>query len=162
MSELLYKEEIFQLVGLCMEIHRELGKGHDEVIYKDALVVELTRAGIPFSREKNYEITYKGVVLPHYYYADFVIWDKILFEAKAVEKLTDSHLKQVLNYLAASKVRVGLLVNFGGDVVGMETGHFIDTNDENRHELHELSRRPERLWQLVQIREIRVSISVSS
>ena len=63
MSELLYKEEIFQLIGLCMEIHRELGKGYDEVIYKDALVVELTRAGIPFSREKNYEITYKRVVL---------------------------------------------------------------------------------------------------
>jgi len=92
-------------------------KGHDEVIYKDALVVELNRAGIPFSREKNYEITYKGVILPHYYYADFVVWQKILFEAKAVEKLTDSHLKQVLNYLAASKLRVGLLVNFGGDVL---------------------------------------------
>lgn len=117
MSELLYKEEIFQLVGLCMEIRRELGKGHNEVIYKDALVVELTRAGIPFSREKNYEITYKGVILPHYYYADFIVWDKIIFEAKAVEKLTDSHLKQVLNYLAASKLRVGLLVNFGGDVL---------------------------------------------
>ena len=110
MPELLYKQEVFQLVGLCMEIDRELGKGHDEVIYKDALVVELTRAGIPFLREKNCEITYKGVVLPHYYYADFVIWDKILFEAKAVEKLTDSHIKQVLNYLAASQIRVGLLV----------------------------------------------------
>ena len=61
MSELLYKQEVFQLVGLCMEIHRELGKGHDEVIYKDAPDVELTRAGIPFSREKNYEIMYKGV-----------------------------------------------------------------------------------------------------
>src|SRR6266699_3020660 len=90
MKELLYKEEVFQLVGFCMEIHRELGKGHDEVIYKDALVVELSRARIPFSREKNYEVTYKGVILPHYYYADFVVWDKILFEAKAVEKLTDS------------------------------------------------------------------------
>ncbi len=85
------------------------------MLYKDALVVELTRAGIPFSREKNDEITYKGVIPPHYYYADFVIWDKILLEAKAVEKLTDSHIKQVLNYLAASKLRVGLLVNFGGD-----------------------------------------------
>ena len=116
MSELLYKEEVFQLVGLCMEIHRELGKGHDEVIYKDALVVELSRAGIPFSHEKNYEITYKGVILPHYYYGDFVAWDN-LFEAKAVEKLTDSHIKQVLNYLAASKLRIGLLVNFGGDVL---------------------------------------------
>jgi GxxExxY protein len=100
-----------------MEIHRELGKGRDEVIYKDALVVELNRVGIRFSREKNYQITYKGVILPHYYYADFVVWQKILFEAKAVEKLTDSHLKQVLNYLAASKLRVGLLVNFGGDVL---------------------------------------------
>ena len=115
MSELLYKEEVFQLVGFCMEIHRELGKGHDEIVYKDAFVVELSRAGIPFLREKNYEITYKGVILPHYYYADFVVWDKILFEAKAVEKLIDSHIKQVLNYLAASKLRLGLLVNFGGD-----------------------------------------------
>jgi GxxExxY protein len=115
MSELIYKEEVFQLVGFCMEIHRELGKGHDEVIYKDALVVELNRANISFSREKKYEVTYKGVLLPHHYYADFVVWDKILFEAKAVEKLTDAHVKQVLNYLAASKLRLGLVVNFGGD-----------------------------------------------
>src|SRR5205814_6602086 len=76
-----------------MEIQRELGKGHDEIIYKDALIVELSRAGIPFLRERNYEITYKGAILPHYYYADFVVWDKILFEAKAVEKLSDSHIK---------------------------------------------------------------------
>jgi GxxExxY protein len=89
-----------------MEIHRELGKDHDEVIYKDALVVELSRAGIPFLREKNYEITYKRVVLLHYYYADFIVWDKILFEAKVVEKLTDSHIRQVLNHLAASKRRL--------------------------------------------------------
>jgi GxxExxY protein len=73
MDELLYREEVFQLVGFCMDIHRELGKGHDEIIYKDAFVVELGRAGIPFLREKNYEITYKGVILPHYYYADFVV-----------------------------------------------------------------------------------------
>src|SRR4029077_1112679 len=131
-SELLYKEEIFELVGLCMEIHRELGKGHDEVIYKDALVVELNRAGIPSSREKNYEITYKGVILPHYYYADFVVWQKILFEDKAVEKLTDSHLKQVLNYLAASKLRVGLLVNSAA-MCWNGNGSFY------RHELHECS-----------------------
>lgn len=115
MNELLFKEECFKLVGFCMEIHRELGKGHDEVIYKDALVVELGRAGIPFARENKYEITYKSVLLPHHYFADFVIWDKILFEAKAVEKLTEAHIKQVLNYLAASKLRLGLLVNFGGD-----------------------------------------------
>ena len=115
MDELLFREEVFQLVGFCMEIHRELGKGHDEIIYKDALVVELSRAGTAFLREKNYEITYKGVSLPHYYYADFVVWDKILFEAKAAEKLTDSHIKQVLNYLADSRLRLGLLVDFGAD-----------------------------------------------
>ena len=115
MTELLYREETHQLIGLCMEVHRELGKGHDEVIYKDAVVVELSRASIPFIREHKYEITYKGVLLAHPYYADFVVWDKIIFEAKAVEKLTDSHVKQVLNYLAASKLKLGLLVNFGGD-----------------------------------------------
>jgi GxxExxY protein len=115
MSELLYKEEAFKLVGLCMEIHRELGKGHDEVIYKDALVLELERAGIPFVRERKYEISYKGVVLPHHYFADFVIWEKILFEGKAVECLNEAHTKQVLNYLAASKLQLGLLVNFGAD-----------------------------------------------
>jgi GxxExxY protein len=115
MADLLYKEEIFKLVGFCMEIHRELGKGHEEVIYKDALVVELQRGTIPFSRELKYEITYKSVILPHHYRADFVIWNKILFEAKAVEKLTEAHVKQVMNYLAASKLEVGLLVNFGAD-----------------------------------------------
>lgn len=113
-EQLLHKEEVFKLIGLCMEIHRELGRGHSEVIYKDAFVVELTRAGIPFSREKAYEVNYKGVILPHHYIADFIVWDKILFEAKAIENLIDAHIKQVLNYLAASKLRLGLLVNFGG------------------------------------------------
>jgi GxxExxY protein len=115
MSELLYRDDTHRLIGLCMEIHRELGKGHDEVIYKDALTVELNKAAIPLAREKKFEVNYKGVVLPHFYFADFVVWDKILLEAKAVEKLVDAHVKQVLNYLAASKLKLGLLVNFGGD-----------------------------------------------
>ena len=118
MPELLYREETHRLIGLCMEIHRDLGKGHDEVIYTDALVVELSRASVPFARERKFEVNYKGVILPHLYYADFVILDKILFEAKAAEKLTDAHVKQVLNYLAASKLRLGLLVNFGADSLG--------------------------------------------
>jgi GxxExxY protein len=96
-----------------MEIHRELGRGLDEIVYKDAMVLELQDAGLPFSREKQFEIAYKGTILPHHYFADFVIWDKIIFEAKAVEKLTETHVKQVLNYLAAAKLKLGLLVNFG-------------------------------------------------
>jgi GxxExxY protein len=115
MSELLYKDEVFKLVGHCMEVHGELGKGQDEVLYKDAFTVELQRAQIPFACERKYEVTYKGVVLPHHYYADLVVWDKILFEAKAVEQLTEAHVKQVLNYLAISKLELGLVVNFGAD-----------------------------------------------
>src|SRR5688572_3387366 len=115
MDDLLYKQEVFKLIGFCMEIHSELGKGHDEVIYKDALVVELRGATIPFIREQKYAIAYKGTILPHFYYADFLIWNKILFEAKAVEKLAETHIKQVLNYLSASKLELGLVVNFGSD-----------------------------------------------
>ena len=115
MNDLLYKEEVFKLVGLFMEVHRELGKGHDEVIYKDALVVELSRGDIAFVRELKYEVLYKGVLLPHHYRADFVVWGKILFEGKAVDTLNEYHVKQVVNYLAASKLQLGLLVNFGSD-----------------------------------------------
>ncbi len=115
MSDLLYKEEAFKIIGLCMEVHRELGKGQDEVIYKDALEVECQRNGLPFVRERKYEVEYKGVILPHFYFADFVIFEKILFEGKACERLTDANVKQVLNYLAVSKLKLGLLVTFGED-----------------------------------------------
>ena len=115
MKDLLYKDECYRLVGFCMEVHKEPGRGHSEVVCKDALVVELNRAAIPFTREQKYEIRYKDVVLPHHYFADFVIDGKILLEAKAVECLCDAHVKHVLNYLAASKLRLGLLVNFGAD-----------------------------------------------
>jgi GxxExxY protein len=115
MGELIYKEDAFKIIGCCMEVHRELGKGHSEVIYKDALEIELARHGIAFAREKEYKLAYKGVVLPHKYFADFVVLDRIILEAKAVECLTDSHTRQTLNYLAASKLQLGLLVNFGED-----------------------------------------------
>jgi GxxExxY protein len=78
-------------------------------------MVELQNAKIPFVREKPFAVSYKSIVLAHRYQADFVIWDKILFEGKAAEKLVDAHVKQVMNYLAASKLQLGLLVNFGGD-----------------------------------------------
>ena len=115
MAEPIYKAESFKIIGCCMEVHRELGKGHDEVIYKDALEIEFKRQGILYSREWEYKLTHKGVVLPHNYFADFVVMDKIILEAKAVECLINSHIKQTLNYLAASKLKLGLLVNFGED-----------------------------------------------
>ena len=115
MGELIYKEEAFKIIGCCMEVHRELGKGHDEVIYKDALELEFKSQGISFVRELEFKLAYKGVVLPHKYFADFEVMNKIILEAKAIECLTDSHIKQTLNYLAASKLKLGLLVNFGED-----------------------------------------------
>ena len=115
MSDQLYKEESFKIIGFCMEVHRELGKGQDEVIYKDALEIECRRCSVPYARQRKYKVHYKGVVLPHFYFADFVVFDKILFEAKACERLTEAHVKQVLNYLAVSGLKLGLLVNFGED-----------------------------------------------
>ena len=105
-----------------MEIHRILGKGYDEAVYKDALAIELQREGIPFARERKYKIEYKGVPLPHSYFADFVIWDRILFEAKAAAQLVEANVKQVLNYMAASKLELGLLVNFGADSLEWKRG----------------------------------------
>jgi GxxExxY protein len=116
-GEILYKDLSYKIIGLCMEVHNILGKGHSEIIYKDALQHELNKAGISSSREKNYRINYKDIVLPHDFFADFVIENKIVLEVKAIDGLTDHHAKQTLNYLAASKLRLGILVNFGENVL---------------------------------------------
>lgn len=98
-----------------MEVHKILGRGHSEVVYKDALEYEFRQAELTYTREKQYKITYKDIILPHYYFADFIVDDTIVIETKAIVSLTDSHVKQTLNYLAASKLQLGLLINFGED-----------------------------------------------
>lgn len=115
MGEPIYKAESYKIIGCCMEMHCALSKGDDEVIYKDALEVDFKLQGINFSREMEYKLAYKGVVLPHKYFADFVVLDKIILEAKAIDILADPHVKQTLNCLAAAKLKLGLLVNFGAD-----------------------------------------------
>ena len=112
---LIYREESYKIIGLCMEVHGILGKGHSEVVYKDALEYEFSINQIPFSREKSYKIEYKDIILPRGFNADFVVYDKIILESKAIENLTNSNVKQTLNYLAVSKLKLGLLVNFGED-----------------------------------------------
>jgi GxxExxY protein len=109
------KDETYEIIGLCMEVHKILGKGHSEVVYKDALEYEFKLNSIPFEREKMYEIEYKDIVLPRKYVADFVIYNEIIFEVKAISQLTNSDIKQTLNYLASSKNKLGLLANFGED-----------------------------------------------
>lgn len=115
MSQLVYKEEAYKIIGICMAVHRELGKGFSEVVYGDALEIELMDNNVNYSREKKIDIVYKGNLLPHKYKADFIINDKIVLEIKAISCLTDSHVKQTLNYLAVSKLKLGLLINFGED-----------------------------------------------
>ena len=115
MHDLFLKDEAYQIVGICMEIHKILGKGHSEIIYGDALEYEFTKNKIPFEREKKFNISYKEIILAHHYYADFVLYDEIIFEIKAIQSLSNSEIKQTLNYLAASKNKLGLLVNFGED-----------------------------------------------
>ena len=115
MSQLLYNEDIYKIIGKCMAVHRELGKGFTEIVYGDALEIEFIDNNVKYSREKKFNINYKGNLLPHKYKADFIIKDKIVLEIKAIRCLTDSHIKQTLNYLAVSKLKLGLLINFGED-----------------------------------------------
>jgi GxxExxY protein len=112
---LLYKELSYKTIGICMEVHSILGKGHSEIVYKDALEYEFKQAGIAYSREKQFKISYKDIILPHSYFADFVIENSIILEVKASMCIVDGHIKQSLNYLAASRLRLALLVNFGED-----------------------------------------------
>ncbi len=115
MNDLIYKEEAYEIIGLCMEVHKHLGKGHNEKVYGDALEFEFKLNQILYAREQKYVIEYKGILLPSYYFSDFTIYDNIILEIKAIQMLTQGETKQVLNYLAASKCSLGLLVNFGED-----------------------------------------------
>jgi GxxExxY protein len=98
-----------------MEVHKILGKGHNENIYGDALEYEFKLNKIPYERERKYNIEYKGIILPRFYFSDFTVFDEIILEIKAIQQLSSSEIKQTLNYLAASQNKIGLLVNFGED-----------------------------------------------
>ena len=107
------QNETYQIIGICMEVHRILGKGLLEIVYKDAIEYEFKKKKIPYQREKKYEVEYKEIILPHYFYADFVVYDKIILEVKAQKGIVDEHYSWVINYLAISKCPLGLIVNFG-------------------------------------------------
>ena len=113
MADIILKEESYLLVGICMEVHRELGMGFKEVIYKDAIALELKSRKIPYKREKQFTIEYKGIVLPHKYYADFVIDDCIILEAKSASFIVNNFVAQTINYLKASGLKLGIIANFG-------------------------------------------------
>lgn len=112
-QNLLFKEETYKLIGICMTVHKELGCGFLEAVYAEALEIELKEKGIPFKREVALYINYKGQPLNKTYVADFICYDKIIVELKAVNYLEGIHEAQVLNYLKATGFKLGILINFG-------------------------------------------------
>ena len=111
-EEYLYKEENYTIVGILFEVHKNLGKGFSEIVYKDALEYEFQQNNIPYEREKEFSVNYKNITLNHKFYADFVVYDKIILEVKTVECFNNSHFNQCLNYLKVSKKKLAILVNF--------------------------------------------------
>lgn len=103
----------YAVIGAAMEVYNNLGRGFLESVYKDCLVIELQKRGINFQKEKKYTINYKGITIPHHYIADFIIEDSVILEVKAQTLVIEENYRQIINYLAVSNCKVGLLINFG-------------------------------------------------
>ena len=112
-QELIYKVEAYNIIGAAMNVHKELGCGFLEAVYAEALVIELAELGIPYIREALLQIDYKGHTLRKSYVADFICYDKIIIELKALSSLDNAFEAQVLNYLKATGYKLGILINFG-------------------------------------------------
>lgn len=112
-GKLVYENETYNILGACMEVYKELGNGFLEQVYQEALALELALRNIEFVEQKNIEIRYKESVLKQVYKPDFICYNKIIIEIKAVTKLIDEHRAQLHNYLKATNYKVGLLINFG-------------------------------------------------
>lgn len=113
MAEIFLKEESYRIIGLCMEVHRTWGMGFKEATYQEALELELLEAGIPYQRELRFKIQYKERILKNFYVADFVVFDSIVLEIKTSSSIIDPHLYQVISYLKASSIKLGMIINFG-------------------------------------------------
>lgn len=109
----LYKHETYAIIGACMEVHRNLGNGFLEAVYQEALPMEFTLRNIPFVKEKQLDIYYKGLQLSKKYIADFICFDAIVIELKATDSIIKEHVSQLINYLHATNTKIGLLINFG-------------------------------------------------
>ena len=110
---LMLKDEVYAIVGAAIEVHRELGHGFLEAIYQEALEIELTNRDIPFLSQQTLPLHYKGQRLKKKYVADLICFEKIIVELKALNQLSGKEESQILNYLKATGLQVGLLINFG-------------------------------------------------
>jgi len=112
-EDYLYESETYKIIGAMMEVHKTLGCGFLEAVYQEALAIEFEKQKIPFVKEKKLLLFYKGIQLEKFFVADFVCYDKIVVELKALSALTTTHDSIMINYLKATKLKVGLLSNFG-------------------------------------------------
>ena len=113
MSQLVYPEESFAIMGACFEVYKETGCGFVEPVYQECLEIELAMQNIPFQAQEQLKLSYKQKPLRQFYVPDFICYGKIILEIKAVSKLCDEFRAQVHNYLKATGYQLGLLVNFG-------------------------------------------------
>ncbi|MGD0518705.1 MAG: GxxExxY protein [Thermoguttaceae bacterium] len=124
--------QTYAVLGTCMEVHNELGHGFLEAVYQEALQCELSQRGVPFSREVVLPIRYKGEALQCSYKADFICYESIIVELKALTQLTTLEHAQIINYLKATGLERGLLINFGSP--RLEYKRFIRSEDQkNTH-----------------------------
>ena len=112
-KELIYEQESFQILGACFEVYKEKGAGFTEPIYQECLEIELTLRGIPFQPQPEVNMQYKGRTLVKTFRPDFIVFGKIIVEIKALSALCEEHRAQIQNYLNATGMHLGLLVNFG-------------------------------------------------
>ena len=113
MSEIFYKEESYSIIGACMSVHNDLGPGFLEAVYQEALEREFTDRDIPFSKEVKLKIFFKNLHLSKFYRADFICYNAIMLEVKVSPFIYPLQLKQLSNYLKATGMELGILVNFG-------------------------------------------------
>ena len=113
MAEIIYKDESYRIMGACFEVYKVMGCGFVEPVYQECLELELVLQELPFKPQAELTLIYKGRTLTSKYIPDFILFEKIVLEIKAVKQLADEHRAQVHNYLRATGYRLGLVVNFG-------------------------------------------------
>ena len=113
MSDILFKDEVYAIQGAVFEVYKEMGSGFLEAVYQECLEKELERRDIPFESQKELVLKYKGDLLSQKYKPDFIFYDSIIGELKAMKEVANEHRAQVMNYLKATGFRLGLLINFG-------------------------------------------------
>lgn len=129
MTKILLKDEVYAIIGAAMEVHRYLGHGFLEPVYQEALEIELKEHGIPYVAQQEIPVFYKGRRLIKSYVADFIAYNQIIIEIKALPRLSPHEVSQIINYLKASGLELGLLINFGA--TSLEWKRMVLTKREN-------------------------------